>query len=92
MAHDVSFIDKDNFDNKSFYFFGYRGGIFYETFKANHLDNGVSGANAGVVRDRKTVLEGFERMNRTLSNDEQFKELYDNIKSCNYQTFVIWFS
>lgn len=92
MAHDVSFINKDNHSDKSFYFFGYRGGIFYETFKANHLNNFVSGANAGVLRDRKTVLEGFETMNKLLADDDQFKELYDSIKECQYQNFIIWFS
>lgn len=61
MAHDVGFLNADNRSDESFYFFGYCGGIFYSTFDAHHLNNGVSGANGTVLKDRVTVLAGFEK-------------------------------
>lgn len=59
MAHDISFSDADNEDEPFAFFFGYARGIFYTAFEAEHLDNGMSGANEGVTRSAAQVRQAI---------------------------------
>ena len=54
MPHDVGFYDAHTRDNVAFYF-GYAEGIFYRAFDAEHLNAGISGADASVTRTAQEV-------------------------------------
>jgi hypothetical protein len=64
MSHDVGFYPypetENDDDNAITYFFGYATGIFYRAFKAQHLNNGVSGANDGVIRSPEEIKKALE--------------------------------
>lgn len=64
MAHDVSFYDYES-RKPICYFFGYAEGIMYRAFDATQCDAGLSGNGTGVVRNKKDILKGIDRIKRS---------------------------
>lgn len=72
MAHDIGFYGyrhgephpkSQEPDDTIGYFFGYAQGIFYTAFNATHCDNGISGANRGVLRSADQAQHAVKVIN-----------------------------
>lgn len=96
MAHEISFMDK-NEKEETIFLFGYFSGIFYDKFGVKSFNMGLSGSNESITKSRLEVMSVLDMIKdsevvKNYPDPKRFPEFYKEIKNSKIDDFIILFS
>lgn len=99
MAHEVTVYNAKKITptNELVFFFGYANGFFYDVFKANHLNNGISGNGGSVIMQRDEFMQCIDMAKEDMYeqmfvNPTEIWDFLNKVEKLQYEEFGIQFS